>query len=204
MSKAHRIVFFMSYLVVSIELALFIYFYRSVIDWISHNLWIVIVPFLKTILKKIITAKLFLFFKSLGLLLFHLSKLLLLKVLKTLSIRYGVFFTQRKWRWIRWLKVMFLRRGKQLFRFLNTFWNEYSKHQKRFILFAFFPIVLILFLLGLSFNVTRKTMVKKTQETAIFQSAVSASKSSRGIRAWIARLDQKVLQQIKVITSKKS
>ena len=203
MTKAHRIVFLMSYVVVVIDLVLFIYFYRPIIEWVSHNLWIVIIPFFKIIIKKITTAKLFLFLKAISLLLFHLSKLLLLKIFKTLAIRYGVFFTQRKWRWIRWLKVMFLRRGKQLFKFLNTFWHEYNRHQKRFILFAFFPIVLILFLLGLSFNITRKTMVKKTQETAIFQSAVSASNSSRGIRVWLSRLDQKILQEIKSITLNK-
>jgi len=203
MSRAHKIVLLLSAIVIVIELSLFLYYHRIVFDWLSHNLWIVIVPFLKVILKKLIALKLIIFFKGLGIFIFHLSKLLLLKVLKTLTVRYGVFFTQRKWRWIRWCKVMFLRRGKQLFGSLNTFWQEFTIHQKRFILIAFFPVVILLFLLGLSFRITRKTMVQKTQETALFKTAVSAGNSSKGIRAWISRLDQKVLEQIKALTMKK-
>jgi len=95
---------------------------------------------------------------------------------------------------------MFLRRGKQMFRYLNNFWREFSLNQKRFILIAFFPVVIVLFLLGLSFNVTRKTMVQKTQETALFQTVVSAQNSSKGARAWIAGLDKKVLEKIKALT----
>ena len=97
---------------------------------------------------------------------------------------------------------MFLRHGKQLFRNLNNFWREFSLNQKRFILIAFFPVVILLFLLGLSFNVTRKTMVQKTQETALFQTVVSAQKSNKGVRAWMANLDNKVLEKIKTLTLK--
>jgi len=179
------------------------YFYQPVLNWLSHNLWIVIVPFFKTILKKVLAMKLLLFFKSLGMLLFHLSKLLVLKIVKTLTIRYGVFFSQFQWYWIRWCKVMFLRRGKQWFRFLSRFWQQYTSRQQWFILVAFFPIVLLLFLLGLSFNLTRKTMVEKTQETAIFKTAVSATNSSRGIRAWVVRMDSIILERIKLLSSKK-
>jgi len=203
MTRAHKIVLLLAAIVILFELSLFLYYHRIIFDWISHNLWIVIVPFLKVIIKKLIALKFIIFFKTLGIFLFHLSKLLLLKMFKTLTVRYGVFFTQRKWRWIRWSKVMFLRRGKQLFGSLNDFWTEFSVNQKRFILIAFFPIVILLFLLGLSFNVTRKTMVKKTQETALFKTAVSAGNSSKGIQAWIARLDHKILEQIKALTSKR-
>lgn len=203
MSRAHKIVLLLSTIVILIELSFSLYYYRIVLDWISHNLWIVIVPFLKVIIKKLIALKLVIFLKTLWVFLFHLCKLLLLKVLKTLTVRYGVFFTERKWHWVRWSKVMFLRRGEQLFDFLNDFWAEFSKLQKRFILMAFFPIVILLFLLGFSFNITRKTMVQKTQETALFKTAVSASNSSKGIRARVAKLDQKILEQIKNITEQK-
>lgn len=203
MSRAHKIVLLLSAVVILFELCLFLYYHRVVFDWASHNLWVVIVPFLKVIIKKLIALKFILFLKTLWILFFHLSKLLLLKAFKTLTVRYGVFFTQRKWQWIRWCKIMFLRRGKQLFRSLNRFWREFTTHQKRFILIAFFPVVILLFLLGLSFKVTRKTMVQKTQETALFKTAVSASNSSNGIRAWVARLDRRVLEQIKALTQKK-
>ena len=200
LTRAHKVVLLLSGFVIATELSLFLYYHRIVFDWVSHNLWIVIVPFLKTIVKKLVALKFFLFFKAAGVLFLNLAKLLVLKIFKTLTIRYGVFFTQRKWRLIRWCKVMFLRRGKQMFRYLNNFWREFSLNQKRFILIAFFPVVIVLFLLGLSFNVTRKTMVQKTQETALFQTVVSAQNSSKGARAWIAGLDKKVLEKIKALT----
>ena len=100
MSKAHKIVLLLSAIVILLEFSFFLYYHRIVFDWLSHNLWIVIVPFLKVIIKKLIALKFVIFFKTLGIFLFHLSKLLLLKIFKTLTIRYGVFFTQRKWRWI--------------------------------------------------------------------------------------------------------
>jgi sensor histidine kinase regulating citrate/malate metabolism len=92
---------------------------------------------------------------------------------------------------------MFLRRGKQFFRKTRNFWSQYKSHQKRIVMIAFFPVAVVLFLLGLSFNITRKTMVQKTQESAIFQAATSASKANRGIRAWIKRLDKSTLQKIR-------
>ena len=65
---------------------------------------------------------------------------------------------------------------------------------------AFFPIFLVLFLLGLSFNVTRKTMVQKAQESALFEMAATATTQNRGLRGWIARIDKLTLQRIRDLT----
>lgn len=157
-------------------------------------------PFAKLIFKQLVALKLVVFLKALGILMFNVSKLLLLKLLKTLGIRYGVFFSQNRWYWIRRAKVMFLRRGRQFSRACSRFWAAYSKRNQWLIFIAFFPVVVLLFLLGLSFNVTRKTMVQKTQETAVFQMATSASSTSRGIRALITKLDRKTLDAIRNLT----
>jgi len=202
MGYAHKIVLALACSVVAVELGLLLYYHQMAFDWLSHNLWVVVIPFLKVIIKKLITLKFILFLKAIFSLLINLLKLLLLKLFKTLAVRYGVFFSQKKWRWIRWCKVMFLRRGKQLFRILSRFWALYNTRQRWFILIAFFPVVIVLFLMGLSFNVTRKTMVQKTQETAIFQTAISASNSSRGVQAWVSRQDRKVLKKIKDLITK--
>jgi len=204
LARAHQFVLLMSTLVVVTEISALIYYRSEVVNWVSHNLWIVIVPFLKTIIKKLIAMKFVLFFKALGKLLLNLLKLLLLKIFKTLTIRYGVFFSQFQWRWIRWCKVMFLRTGRRLFRSLARFWAIFSRTQKWFILIAFFPIVIVLFLLGLSFNVTRKTMVQKTQETAVFKTAMTAGHSNTGLSAWVDRVDRWVLHRIKRLTAKKT
>ena len=200
MTKAHKAVLLVSVLIIVSELSAVIYYYETVIAWASHNLWIVVVPFIKVLFKKVIALKLIIFFKALVSLFINLFKLLLLKMFKTLTVRYGIFFSQRKWRWMRYGKVMFLKNGKQLSRSLTRFWSAYSKRQKYLIWVAFFPVVFLLFLLGLSFRVTRKTMVQKTQETAVFKTALTASNSSKGIRAWVSRLDRNVLDKIKKLT----
>ena len=160
------------------------------------------IPFFKGIVKKLMALKLTAFLKAMMILLWNISKLFLLKLFKTLGLRYGVFFSQHRWYWIRRSKVMFLRRGKQFFRATGRFWNDYRNRDKWIILIAFFPLGLILFMLGLSFNITRKTMVQKTRESAIFQVATSAGKTNRGARAWIARLDKLTLKKIRDLTTR--
>ena len=202
MTTRHKQVLWLSFTVLAVYLGLVIYFHTSIIDWISHNLWVVAVPFAKQIFQALFGFKILLFLKSLSVLLWHLFKLLILKFLKTLGLRYGVFFTQYRWYWIRRSKIMFIRRGKQFFRAMRKFWSVYARDHKAVILVAFFPVVLLLFLLGLSFNVTRKTMVQKTQETAIFKVATTASTKSTGLRAWVTKLDQKTLQKIQVLSGR--
>ena len=203
MTPLHRFVLVLSYAVILCEVSLLVVFRQAIYDWLSHNLWVVVIPFAKGIFKRVVALKILALLKGIGVLLWHLAKLLLLKLLKTLGIRYGVFFSQRRWYWIRLAKVMFVRRGKQFFRSVSRFWAVYGYRQKWIILIAFFPIGLVIFLLGLSFNVTRKTMVQKTQETAVFKMATSASGRSSGIRQFVERLDQLTLQKIHEMTGRK-
>lgn len=200
MTKKHRLLLNLSYMVIAFEIALAAYYSRAVFTWLSSNWWVVVVPFFKVILKRLLALKLVAFFKAAFVLLFHLSKLLLLKLFKTLTVRYGVFFSQNRWYWIRKAKVMFLRRGRQATRATARFWTVYTLNQKKIILVAFFPVVLLVFLLGLSFNITRKTMVEKAQESAVFEMAATAGKSSRGVRAWIEKLDKWTLRRIRSLT----
>ncbi len=200
MSFRHKLLLGVSVSVIVVELGLLMYHHSAVVDWVSHNLWIVLVPFAKVIFKKLALAKFLTLLKSIFILGWHLSKLLVLKLFKTLFLRYGVYFSQHRWYWIRWSKIMFLRRGKQFFRGLRGFWTVYDRPYKSIIFVAFFPAVLLLAFLALSFNITRKTMVQRTQETAIFKMAASAGKRSSGISDWIARLDMVTLQKIRAIS----
>ncbi len=198
----HRYFLALAIAVIVCEAVALIVFRGPILDWLSHNLWVVLIPFTKAIFKALVSLKLVAIVKAAGALLVNLSKLFILKFLKTLSIRYGVFFTQNRWYWIRRTKVMFLRRGKQFFRARYRFWSVYSGRSKWLIVIAYFPLLALLFLLGLSFNVTRRTMVQKTQETAVFQMATSASVANRGLKAWILRLDRKTLDNIRDLTSR--
>lgn len=196
----HKVFLALACAVIICELISLIVFRDPILAWLSHNLWVVFIPFTKVIFKTLISLKLVVFLKGVWILMWHLLKLLILKLLKTLSIRYGVFFTQNRWYWVRRAKVMFLRRGKQFFRAMHRFWSVYSGRSKWLIVVAYFPFIALLFLLGLSFNVTRKTMVLKTQETAAFQIATSASTANRGLKAWIIRFDRKTLDKIRNLT----
>ena len=196
----HQILVGLASVVLVCEISVLIAFREQVYQWLSHNLWIVFIPFTKVILKHIVALNVMVFLKSAIALLINLSKLFVLKFLKTLGLRYGIFFSQNRWRWIRQTKILFLRRGKQFFRATTNFWSIYSARSKWLIAIAFSPLVAVLFLVGLSFNITRRTMLQKTQEAAVFQMATSASSTSRGLRAWIAQLDRQTLDKIRDLT----
>ena len=161
MSFSHQLLLALSCLVIATELGLVVYYYDLVAAWISHNLGLVLIPLTKTLIKRLIAFNLLALGKALLFLFWHLAKLLLLKILKSLSIRYGVFFSQDRWYWIRLAKVMFLPPGKQFFRASQSFLNGYRRPHKSVIMAALFRFVTLMFLLGLSFNVTRKTRVQK-------------------------------------------
>jgi len=196
----HTFILILAIAIIIAELVALAFYYPSIAEWVKHHWWVVVLPFSKAIIKQLIALKLFVFFKAIGILLWHLSKLLLLKLLKTLGLRYGLFFSQRRWYLMRKIKVLFLRRGKQFFRRLTAFWQQYDRWHKWVILIAFFPVCLLLFLLGLSFNVTRKTIVQKTQETALVKMATSATSKNQGIRGLIAKADRITLEKIKQLS----
>ncbi|MGU9957280.1 MAG: hypothetical protein ACNYPI_06520 [Arenicellales bacterium WSBS_2016_MAG_OTU3] len=200
----HNFIFALSCVIIFTEFSLLVFYRELILDWVSHNLWVVILPFAKGLFKKIVALKMLVFVRSISILLWHLSKLFLLKILKTLGIRYGVFFSQNRWYWIRRIKVMFIRRGKRFFRSLARFWDQYQTRSKWTIFVAFFPVAILLFFLGLSFNITRKTMVQKTQEAAIFKMATKASIKNHGVRAWVSRLDEWALLKIQEATRARS
>lgn len=132
----------------------------------------------------------------------HLSKLLLLKGFNTLTLRYGVFFSQNRWYGVRKIKVMFLRRGRQFFAWLRRFWGQYATWQKTVVLLAFFPLVVVLFILGLSFNITRKTMVTQAQGGMVLKTAKAATSKNKGLTSWFKRIDQVTLAKIKQLQGK--
>ncbi len=197
MTSFKTIVLFCSFLIIIVEAGLLIIHSSNITHWLSQHWWVVIIPFIKTALKQLANLKLVSFFKVLLLLIWHIGKLLLLKLLKSVGLRYGLFFSQYRWRWIRKSKILFLRRGKQLFRKTTQFWNGYLLWQKVIIFIAFLPLGLLIFLLGLSFNLTRKTIVQKTQEAAVVKMAETASEKSRGITNILNRFDRRIIKKIK-------
>ena len=202
MIPLNRNILLLSFLVLLGELLIITHYHLSIADWIKHSIWVALLPFAQALLKQLLTMKLVKFIKACLIILGHLSKLGLLKIFKTLGLRYGVFFLQNRWRFVRVMKVVFLRRGKQFFKRLSRFWKRYTCWQQSVVLVAFLPLVICLFLLGLSFTVTRKTMVHKTQEAAMIKIASSASTKSHGISRRLQKVDQQVLEGIKKVITK--
>jgi len=197
MNGNHRLILCLAWLIVTVEVALTVNFYSAIISWIEHHLWIVAIPFAKVILKKLSALNFIAIINALIILLWNFTKLGVIKLLKTIGLRYGLFFSQYRWYFIRKNRILFLRKGKQFFRYSAHFWNAYTYTQKIVVLIAFFPIAIVIFMMGLSFNITRKTMVQKTQEAAMVKVATSASQRSLSIISAIAKLDGSIIKKIK-------
>ncbi|MFT5572015.1 MAG: hypothetical protein ACI9FR_000936 [Cryomorphaceae bacterium] len=164
MNTRHRALLALACVILLTELAAVTIHADAVTAWLSDNWWLVIVPFAKTLIKRALAMELAILIKAAVVLLWNLYKLFMLKTFNTLSVRYGIFFSQNRWYWIRQAKVMFVHRGRQFFRTSKRFWNGFSRQYKWIIMLAFFPVVLLLALLGLSFNATRKPWFKKLKK----------------------------------------
>ncbi len=197
MANKHNTILFLAGLTITIEAALLFFYHPEITQWIQHHLWVILIPFTKAIIKKLAALNIIAIFNGAIILIWHLLKLGIIKVLKTVGIRYGLFFSQYRWRWIRKSKIIFLRRGKQIYRKVSIFWNQYSIPKKIIIMAAFFPIIILLFLLGMSFNITRKTIVRKTQEAAMVKIATNASQKSLNVMSVIIKADSKIIHRIK-------
>jgi len=195
MSKAPDMMLRVAYVIVVIELLLLIVYRHDVCVWVSHYWWVLVLPFSKLIVKKLLILKFALFLKALAVLVAHLIKLLFVKLIKTLVIRYGVFFTQGKWRWARWAKVMFLRRGSQFFRIASHYWSPFSLFERIIISVAFFPIIIVVLLLKFGFVVTYQALVNKQQETNVIKGHLQEGSKGR-LLSWVTKMDQKVLEKI--------
>ncbi|MEM7194437.1 MAG: hypothetical protein AAF402_05775, partial [Pseudomonadota bacterium] len=72
LTRNHRALLVFAVVVLITEVFLLGYFRDAVVQWLSHNLWIVVIPFTKGILQKVITLKLIAVIKLITVLLYHL------------------------------------------------------------------------------------------------------------------------------------
>ncbi len=198
-----HVVLAISCVMLAIEMAWLYANHTPILEWISAHPFSLLLVFTKTIFKRIIALKLLIVLKSLLVLLWHLMKLLLLKLLKIVSVRYGFYYSHRRWRSIRALRVV---SGRFMFRArrrLRTFWLSLNRVERWIIAVANLPLLLLLVLFSFSFDLTRKTMVKKGEEMVISTAAVGAGKKSSGIRAWVDNLDKRIVQKVKTLSAGK-
>ncbi len=192
----------LSFLIIFSEITLVIVYYESFIHLLKTYFWLTPIVFLKSILKKLFLLNAYGLLKVFGLLLYHLGKLGLIKTLKTIGLRYATFFSQQRWQWVDQKTVelgQYITRQHQQF---NAKLTEFSKPQLSLILIAFFPIVILLLLLGISFKMTRETLVKTGSEIGVSTAAKSTAKKSRSLVSWVKSLDERVLNYIQQSTEK--
>ena len=96
MSRIRRILLLLSVLVISTELALLFHFWQQVTDWLSHHLWVVLLPLLKGLFKRAVAVKLVSLLKAVWILLWHLFKLLILLLLMANVLPNQFFITTNR------------------------------------------------------------------------------------------------------------
>lgn len=195
-STAKRFVLWVAWGVLITETVWITLNYQQVGAFLLHYGWVAPLFFFKSFIKQFLLLNVFGLLKVLWGLLWHLFKLLLIKLLKTFGVRYGAYFGTRRWRKTsQKLRIVIKRLGRQqrrLQRFLLTF----RKREYALIIFAFFPIFMLLFLFGVAFKMTREAMVKKGSELGVAKVAFGTAKKSEGLIARLRQLDQWILTQI--------
>ncbi|MBS9777253.1 MAG: hypothetical protein KGV50_00690 [Gammaproteobacteria bacterium] len=177
--------------------------YESITQFSKEYLWVAPLVFFKSILKKLLVLNFFGVIQLLLTIVLHALKLLLIKFLKTIGIRYGTYFSQQKWQKTSQRLRIFskvisnrVRRFQKLIRSLN-------KIEFTIVLIAFLPLFILMFLFGIGFRMTRDVMVKKGSEIGVTNVAVKTAKKSRGLIARLKQADAWLLQKIKLLTNDK-
>ncbi len=173
-------------------------------DIIIHYGWVTPLLFFKSLVKKFLLLNVFGLLKVLSGLLWHAVKLLLVKLLKTVGIRYGAYFSTQKWRKASQRLRILGKRLTRLKRSAQQVMMTFSKREYALIIIAFFPLLLLLFLFGVAFKMTREAMVKKGGEIGVAKVAFGTAQKNRGLIARLRQLDDWILRRIERLTQPKN
>lgn len=182
------------------ELTLFFIHHENLFGLGKEYLWFAPLLFVKSLIKKVVVLNFFGIAKLLLVLFWHGIKLLLIKFLKTVGIRYGTYFSQQKWQKfsqrIRIISKQITRKTRR-FQALIASLNQW---EFAVVLLAFLPIFLLLFLFGIGFRMTREVMVKKGSEIGVTNVAVKTAKKSHGLIARLKQADTWLLKKIQSLS----
>ncbi len=203
LKKINFFLLFLALIALCGEMFFFYLHYESITQFSKEYLWVAPLVFFKSILKKLLVLNFFGVIQLLLTIVLHALKLLLIKFLKTIGIRYGTYFSQQKWQKTSQRLRIFskvisnrVRRFQKLIRSLN-------KIEFTIVLIAFLPLFILMFLFGIGFRMTRDVMVKKGSEIGVTNVAVKTAKKSRGLIARLKQADAWLLQKIKLLTNDK-
>lgn len=196
--------FIIAILILVVEFALLIIHAPTVGEWVRHYIWVTPLVFFKSLFKKFLLLNFFGVAKILLTVFWHTVKLLFIKFLKTIGIRYSTYFSQQKWRKTsQRLRII----GKQIdrqFRGFKSTLSRFSRLQLTLIIVAFLPLFIVLFFFGVTIRVTREAMVKKGGEIGVTNVAVKTAKKSRGLIARLRQIDNWLLRHIERLSKNQS
>lgn len=195
-----RILFFSALFVLCGEVVSFYYYHEYLLSLGEQYLWAAPLLFFKSFFKKLLILNFFGMAKMLLMIFWHVTKLLLIKLLKTIGIRYGTYFSQNRWQKTSQYFRVFTKRAMRQGRSFRRLVSSLSQVEFVLVVIAFLPVFLLLFLFGIGFRMTRDVMVKKGSEIGVTNVAVKTAKKSRGLVARLRQIDGWLLQKIESLT----
>lgn len=194
---AKRVVLLIAVGIILVEIALLALHFPAVSALVKTTLWATPLIIFKSLLKKLLVMNFFGLLKVSVLLLWHLTKLLFIKLLKTVGIRYGAYFSQHRWQFISRITLSISHYCQYRLQRLQAFLQSFNRLEYALIILAFLPLFALLFLLGIGFKMTREVMVKKGSEIGVTRVAMTTAKKSHGLVARIKQLDNYILSRIR-------
>lgn len=190
--------------IIALEIVLLLVHFNWLRTLAHDYLWLAPLAFFKASIKRMLVMNFLGILKVLWLIFANLLKLVVLKILKILGIRYSVFFSQLRWSRFSARVEYRINQLRYAYRDLNLFLARYSRWQLTVIVIAFLPIFIFLFLCGLTFEITRKSIVKKGSEIGATKTLLSTARQSRGLVALLNRLDERILKRIARLTGQQT
>ncbi len=198
-----RLVILCAWGILLTETVFIVVHYQEVEEFLIHYGWVAPIFLFKSFIKKFLLLNVFGVLKVFWGLFWHLFKLLLIKLLKTFGVRYGTYFSSRRWsKMSQRLRIFGKRLGRKQ-RGLQRFMLSFRKREYTLIIVAFFPFFLLLFLFGIAFKMTREAMVKTSSEIGVTKVAYSTAHKNPGLIGRLKRIDAWILKRIEQLSERK-
>lgn len=196
---AKQLLIFSAIIILCSEIIFFYLHHDSLFYLGKEYLWVSPLLFFKSLIKKMLLLNFFGIAKIIFIIFWHATKLLFIKALKTVGIRYGTYFSQQQWQKTSQYVRIIIKKITRLTRAFQRLITSLTRLQFTIVVAAFLPVFILLFLFGIGFRMTRDVMVKKSGEIGMSNVAVRTAKKSRGLIARLKQIDLWLLQKIESV-----
>lgn len=193
---AKQLLIFFALIILGSEMFFFSLHHDSLFHLGREYLWVTPLLFFKSIVKKVLLLNFFGVAKFIFMIVWHAAKLLLIKALKTVGIRYGTYFSQQQWQKTSQRVRIIIKKTIRLIRTFQRLVTSLTPLQFTVVIAAFLPVFILLFLFGIGFRMTRDVMVRKSSEIGMTNVAIKTAQKSHGLIAKLKQIDFWLLQKI--------